>query len=126
MLTPLREAIDAFLLTKQVGGCTHATLRTYRWWLERFATSVLDVTPLTVRGFFAGLQSHSASHQHQAFRTLRTFLRWSAETGASTEDPLRGFSMRTSKTLPQVPTEDELRALLGACPGTLEGFETGL
>jgi site-specific recombinase XerD len=29
--------------------------------------------------------------------------------------------MRTPKTLPEVPTEEELRAVLMACPGTLEG-----
>jgi site-specific recombinase XerD len=28
--------------------------------------------------------------------------------------------MRVTKTLPAVPTEDELRAVLAACPGTLE------
>ncbi len=38
-----------------------------------------------------------------------------------TEDPLRGFTMRTPKTLPDVPTEDELRAVLAATPHTLEG-----
>ena len=37
------------------------------------------------------------------------------------ETPLRGFTMRTPKTLPGVPTEDELRAVLAACPETLEG-----
>ncbi len=34
---------------------------------------------------------------------------------------MRGFTMRTPKTLPDVPTEDELRAVLAACPDTLEG-----
>jgi hypothetical protein len=34
--------------------------------------AVCDVTPITVRQFFVGLQHRSASHQHQAFRTLRT------------------------------------------------------
>jgi len=29
---PLWEFVEAFLLTKHVAGCTHATLRTYRWW----------------------------------------------------------------------------------------------
>lgn len=29
--------------------------------------------------------------------------------------------MRTPKTLPDVPTEDELRVVLAACPDTLEG-----
>jgi integrase len=31
--------------------------------------------------------------------------------------------MRRPKTLPQVPTEDELRAVLAACPETLEGMQ---
>jgi len=74
-----------------------------------------------MRTFFVGLQHRSASHQHQAYRTLKTFFRWCVETGALTETPLRGFTMRTPKTLPDVPTEDELRAVLAACPETLEG-----
>src|SRR5713101_6632564 len=118
---PLREAVEAFLLTKQVAGCTSATIATYRWWLQCFTAAVVDVTPITVRQFFAGLQHRSASHQHQAFRTLRTFFRWCIETGALSENPLRGFTMRTPKTLPTVPTDDELRAVLTACPATLEG-----
>lgn len=108
-------------MTKQVSGCTQATLRTYRWWLERMLARVPEVTPLTVRAFFAGLQSHSPSHQHQAYRTLRTFFRWAIETGVLREDPLRGLTMRTPKTLPDVPTDDELRGVLSACPDTLEG-----
>jgi site-specific recombinase XerD len=80
------------------------------------------VTPLVVRAFFAGLQQRSPSHQHQAYRTLRTFLRWCVEVGALAETPLRGFTMRTPRTLPSVPTEDELRAVLAACSETLEGI----
>ena len=118
---PLSEAVEAFLLTKQVAGCTQATLRTYRWWLERVLAQVPEVTPLAVRSFFVGLQSHSPSHQHQAYRTLRTFFRWALGMGVLREDPLRGFVMRTPKTLPDVPTDDELRAVLAACPDTLEG-----
>jgi integrase len=117
----LHEAVEAFLLTKQVAGCTLATTSTYRWWLKHFTAAVGDVTPITVRQFFAGLQHRSASHQHQAFRTLRTFFRWCIETGALADNPLRGFTMRTPKTLPTVPTDDELRAILTTCPSTLEG-----
>ncbi len=119
---PLREGIEAFLLTKQVGGCTAATLTTYRWWLERIATATPELTPLTVRTFFAGLQHRSPSHQHQAYRTLKTFFRWGLEVGLFHEDPLRGFTMRVPKTLPSVPTEDDLRAVLVACLGSLEGI----
>ncbi len=119
---PLHEAVEAFLLVKQVAGCTSATMSTYRWWLQHFTTAIGDVTPIAVRQFFVGLQHRSASHQHQAFRTLRTFFRWCVETGALDENPLRGFTMRTPKTLPTVPTDDELRAVLTVCPGTREGL----
>ena len=119
---PLRETVEAFLLTKQVGGCTQATVRTYRWWLERVLVKVPEVTPLAVRTFFAGLQPCSSSYQHQAYRTLKTFFRWAIEAGILREDPLRGFTMRTPKTLPNVPTDDELRGVLAACPDTLEGI----
>ena len=112
------------MLTKQVAGCTPATLNTYRWWLDRFLPAVPEVTPLAVRGFFARLHARglSAARQHQAYRTLRTFFRWCVETALLADTPLRGFTMRTPKTLPDVPTDDELRAVLAACPDTLEGI----
>jgi len=112
--------MEAFLLSKRVGGCTGATLKIYGWWLERLQAQG-DVTPLGVRRFFASLQTWSPSSQHQAYRTLKTFFRWCVEVGVLAENPLRGFTMRTPRTLPDVPTEDELRALLAACADTLEG-----
>jgi site-specific recombinase XerD len=118
----LHDATEAFVLTKQIAGCTSATITTYRWWLQRFTAAVGDVTPLSMRHFFVALHHRSASHQHQAFRTLRTFFRWCVETGALAENPLRGFTMRTPKTLPTVPTDDELQAVLTVCPGTREGL----
>src|SRR5712692_3401585 len=47
---PLHEALEAFLLTKQIAGCTSATMSTYRWWLRHFTGRVGDVTPITVSG----------------------------------------------------------------------------
>jgi len=105
-----------------VGGCTESTLRIYAWWVRRLLTEESDVTPLAIRRFLSGLQGRSHSLQHQAYRTIKTFLRWAVETGVLQEDPLRGFTMRTPKTLPDVPTEDELRAVVAACPDTLEGI----
>lgn len=95
----------------------------YALWLHRLLAEVPEVTALAVRGFFARLQERglSPSRRHQAYRTLKTFFRWCVETETLRTDPLRGFSMRTPKTLPQVPTEDELRAVLAACPETVEG-----
>jgi site-specific recombinase XerD len=121
---PLQKAVEAFLLTKRVAGCAAATLRSYSWWLEQLMKHIPEVTALTVQGFFAVLQARglSPSRRHQAYRTLKTFFRWAAETGALAGNPLRGFVMRTPKTLPSVPTEDELRVVLSVCPETLEGI----
>jgi site-specific recombinase XerD len=96
-------------------------VRVYTWWLRRLLAEVPEVTALSMRQFLAGLQQRSASTQHQAYRTLRTFFRWCMEVGTLSETPLRGFTMRTPKTLPDVPTEEELRAVLAACSDTLEG-----
>ncbi|HLQ65332.1 MAG TPA: hypothetical protein VK201_11575, partial [bacterium] len=60
----MHEALEAFLLTKQIAGCTSATISTYRWWLQHFTAAVPDVTSITVRQFFVGLQHRSASYQH--------------------------------------------------------------
>jgi integrase/recombinase XerD len=118
---PLQEAAEAFLLTKRVAGCTQATLGIYTWWLRRLLAEIPNVTPLTVRHFFAGLQNRSPSLQHQAYRTLKTFFRWCVDATILAETPLRGFTMRTPKTLPDVPSDEELRRLLAACSDTREG-----
>jgi len=120
---PLAQAVEAFLLTKRVGGCTASTLHSYGGWLRQLVVEVPDVGALAVRRFFARLQERglSASRQHQAYRTLRTFFRWCVDTGVMAETPLRGFTMRTPKTLPRVPTDDDLRALVQACGSHLEG-----
>jgi site-specific recombinase XerD len=117
----LPAAVEAFLLTKKVAGCTGDTLRTYEPWLRRFTGFTSDASALEVRRFFVTLQDCSASYRHQAYRTLRTFFRWCIEVGTLTENPLRGFTMRCPKTLPDVPTEEELRAVLATCPETLHG-----
>src|SRR2546425_797935 len=121
---PLFEVVEGFLLNKRVAGCTEATLRVYALWLHRLLAEVPEVTALAVRTFFARLQERhlSPSRQYQAYRTLKTFLRWCVETGALTDTPLRGFTMRTPETLPDVPTDDELLAVIAACPDTLEGL----
>ncbi len=109
------------MLTKRVAGCTEAMLSIYAWWLRRLIAEIPHVTSLAVRQFFAGLQDRSPSLQHQAYRTLKTFFRWCVEARVLTETPLCGFTMRVPRTLPEVPTGEELRAVLAACSDTLEG-----
>ncbi len=110
-----------------MGGCTERTVGVYRFWLDRLRAHVGgDLTaldPAALTGFFATLRERgqSASTVHQAYRSLKTFMRWLQATGAVVRNPLAGLSIRTPSTLPQVPTEDELRAVLGCCPPTLVG-----
>jgi integrase/recombinase XerD len=97
-------------------------LHIYSWWLRRLQADATEVNAVVVRTFLSGLQPHSLSLQHQAYRTLKTFFRWCVETGSLVENPLRGFTMREPKTLPEVPTDEDLRAVLTVCPETLEGI----
>jgi site-specific recombinase XerD len=118
---PLQRAVDDFLLTKRVSNCAAGTLDIYERWVSQCVAVAPEADPLDVRRFFVGLQALSDTSRHQAYRTLKTFFRWCVETGVLEETPLRGFTMRTPRTLPDVPTDDELRSLLRACPETLEG-----
>ena len=80
---------------------------------------------VAVTRFFAGLRQRdsSASTVHQAYRSLKTFCRACIAVGALTSNPLAGLGIRTPKTLPQVPTEHELRTVLGCCGGHLKAAE---
>ena len=74
----LGELAEAFSLSRQVSGCTGATLTTYRRWLSPFRQEVGEaVDPLSVRRFFAKIQERGLSHSsvHQAYRSVKTFLR---------------------------------------------------
>ena len=118
---PLQAAVASFLLTKRVSDCAGSTLCIYERWIGQCLAAAPAAAPLEVHRFFVGLQALSDSSRHQAYRSLKTFFRWCVETGVLAETPLRGFTMRTPRTLPDAPTDDELRALLRACPATLEG-----
>ncbi len=114
-------------MSKQVGGFSERTAGVYRFWLDRLRAhageDLAAFNVATVAAFFARLRerSLSASTVHQAYRSLKTFTRWLQATGALGRNPLSGLSIRTPATLPQVPTEDEFRAILTCCLSTLEG-----
>jgi site-specific recombinase XerD len=120
---PIGEAVPAFLLQKQINGCSARTVQVYRFWLDRLAGSVPDTAALetlALTRFFAALRERgvSTSTVHQAFRTLRTFVRWLVTTRTLRRNPLDEFAMRTPKTFPSVPTDEELTKVLQACAKT--------
>jgi integrase/recombinase XerD len=106
-----------------------ATLEVYTLCLRRLAEvvpAVRELTPLNLTRFFTALKDRPGrplkpNSLHQAFRVVRTFIRWTVAIGAVTGNPLAGLTMRTPQTLPVVPSEAELKAVLAACPLTPEG-----
>jgi site-specific recombinase XerD len=58
---------------------------------------------------------------HQHYRTLRTFCRWLYRGGQLESDPMADIVARCPKTLPRVPTDDDVRRLLAACDQSSEG-----
>ncbi len=113
-----REAVESFVLSRQVIGCTRATLAYYRETLGRFARKheTLDAcSPLAVQGYLTALrESMGPVTVHKHFRALRAFCRWATEAGLLSESPMRGLTMRTPRTLPRVPDDDAVRRLLVA------------
>ncbi len=124
---PITASFASFLRSREAAGCTAATLRTYQAGLEAFRPSLgmpdlCDLTPEVIEAHLTNLRGRMRPISvHKHFRTLRTFCRWCVRTGRLTVDPMRDLTMRTPKTLPAVPTEDELRRLLAACDQTVEG-----
>lgn len=123
----LADAVEAFLRSRRAGGCTSQTLRTYAANLERFLKamglkSLEGTTRQDIEGYLEDLRPRMrpiSAHQH--YRTLRTFFRWCVRTGHLAADPMAAITMRAPKTLPRVPADDEVQALILACSDTLEG-----
>ncbi len=128
VLTPgkLQEAIEAFLLSRQVGGCTARTVQLYREVLWPFQRAVGDdlqmCSLLEVQKYLTGLRSRvNGTTAHLHFSKLRAFFGWCVESGLLPDSPMRGLTMKAPKTLPRVPEDETIRRLIKACPDTFEG-----
>jgi len=128
VLTPsaLTEAVDAFLLSRSVGGCTSRTVGLYREVLRPFVTAagpnLSDCTTLTVQGYLSTLRGRVAAvTAHLHYSKLRAFFAWCVEAGLLAQHPLRGFTMKAPKLLPRVPEDEAVRRLMRACDETFEG-----
>lgn len=117
----LNELAEAFLLAKRVSGCSDSTLAIYRLWLDRFFHEVGQPDIVVAHQFVARWQEKGlkSSTLQRGVRALRVFFGWCVSTGALSDNPMRGIAIRLPKTLPTVPSEEELRAVLYCCG---EGF----
>jgi site-specific recombinase XerD len=128
VLTPrtLSEAVQVFLLSRQVGGFTSRTVHLYREVLGPFQKAMgadqSDCDPLAVQKYLTALRSRvNGTTTHLHFSKLRAFFGWCIEAGLLREHPPRGLTMKAPKTLPRVPEDETIRKLLLACPETYEG-----
>lgn len=114
--------VDLFLQGRRAAGCTVATLRCYAHALEAFCRSGLAPTPEGVQAYLDQLRARmKPTSVHHHYRALRVFFRWCVRTGRLDQDPLADLKVRAPRTLPRVPTPEEVAALLRACPDTPEG-----
>ena len=123
----LADAMAIFLRSREAIGCTASTLRAYRAELTWLLRTVEDQTlaVLTTEAIEGALAYRRAQVKlisaHRTYRTLRTFCRWCARTGRLPADPMASVRMRLPKTLPRVPADDDVRALMAACAPIPEG-----
>ncbi len=128
VLTPrtLSGTVQAFLLSRQVGGCTSRTVQLYREVLgpvERVLGDDLQAcATLAVQKYLIDLRTRvNATTTHLHFSKLRAFFHWCVESNLMAESPMRGLTTKAPKTLPRVPEDEAVHQLLQACPDTYEG-----
>ncbi len=119
----LAAAVDAFLTSRRVAGCSPSTLDIYQANLGRFRRSVRRTDAAAVHRYLASLQDGglSVSSVHLHVRNLQTFFRWAVSTGMLPRDPLAGFRMKLPRSLPRVPEDADVSALLSACRDDFAG-----
>jgi len=124
--SPLRMALDAFLLSREAMRCTPKTLGAYRYALGNFLeyleaqglTHPQDITPQHIRAFLVHLQRRGLKDttQHLHGRCLKTWLRYLVEEGDIPENPMRRVAMpRLEKRVPPPFAPEEVQRLLAAC-----------
>lgn len=124
--TPLQRAADAFLLDKQVQGCTRLTIVWYRDYIGRLVTwlAAHDVTTPAgitldlLRAYMVDVQGRGLAPKtvHHYAAAAKTFGAWLAAEGLTPTDPAARLPRPKvpKKVLPAL-APDEVKKLLDAC-----------
>ncbi|MBN1811813.1 MAG: tyrosine-type recombinase/integrase [Anaerolineae bacterium] len=120
----LAQALDEYLLAKEVEGLSGRTLVKYRQQIEAFVTHVegsnlADVTVHDVRLFLAELNNRkmTPSSRHTYYRSIHAFLSWTIrEYGYPFPNPMDWIDpSKIPSRLPPVLSDEGFLALLSAC-----------
>lgn len=127
----IRE-VGRFLTAAKQAGYAGATLKQYRWHLEKMAlwlssrgmTEVGSVSRDMLREWGAELRDRwSPATIRQAVCAVRAFFAWLHEEGVIDSDPGRALKLpRVPQRVQRTMSAGEVAVLLGACdPGTVKG-----
>lgn len=119
------DAAEAFALSRDLMGCTSRTVRMYREVMADFLRSSpgWPVSALDVHRYVGALRTRGLKPSTIAMRlgVVRAFCEWARQAGMLPENPAKTIRFRTPKTLPQVPTQDEIVRVLRATGKSWEG-----
>lgn len=110
------EAVDAFILDRQISGVRDATITYYRYVLNRYGDWLqgedLETARAQVMPYFAQLQQSdlTASTVHAQMRGLRAFFRYCAEYEIC--GPVKMPKLHKPKDSPTPLSQDEITAIL--------------
>lgn len=114
------KAIEDFIRSRQVNGCSRNTVIAYESNLRRFAESApaeLDAcTYPVITQYLSSLQSAlKPGSVHKHYSVLRTFFRWCVNVEYIDKDSMAGLKMKIPQSLPRVPNSEDVKRLLDAC-----------
>jgi integrase/recombinase XerD len=124
--TALQQAATAFLLDKEIAGCTRSTLTWYRDYVTRLVTwlTAHDVTTPAgitldlLRAYVQDVQGRGLAPKtvHHYATATKIFCKWLAAEGLITTDPAERLPRPKvpKKVLPALAA-DEVKTLLAAC-----------
>ena len=124
----LYELVDLYLVRCGVEGKSPATISAYKWTLGRFLKSIKKHRlPIEARAverehiykYLSEFSNNSADTKHRYFREVRCFFNWLEDLEVIEKNPFAGMkNVRLPQKIIRPYSEDDIRALLSACPET--------
>jgi len=120
----MQKAIERFLTAKEAENSSPHTIRGYRADLEELAVFIgrdqgpEQLTRTVIRGFLARLKRRDVSNttMTRKLAAVKSFTRWLAAEGILPDDVFEGIhgleGPRLPKTLPDIPSQEEIAILL--------------
>lgn len=120
----LDSAVRDFILDRQIGGCTKASIEAYRFQLEplvEWATNRVLALPLLteehVRQFLLARGEVGKATLHSATVRIKTFFKWCAEREICNDLAASLRKPRQAHTVISALSVNELQAILSQCRG---------